>query len=125
PACPVRATPEMTFKPAEGRHGPEEVAQGTIGALLTSHDRTTRRTAYENYADAHLAMQHTMAASLAGGIKRDVFYARARRYASSIDAALEPNFIPADVFHNVLRTFRHHLGPWHRYWRAPRPARGL
>src|SRR5207302_10727276 len=65
-------------------------------SLLTSPDRTTRRTAYENYADAHLAMQHTMAASLAGGIKRDVFYARARRYASSIDAALEPNFIPAD-----------------------------
>src|SRR5437660_3199291 len=124
-AHPVLANTDMTFTPAEGRDGPEEVAQGTIGALLTSHDRTTRRTAYENYADAHLAMQHTMAASLAGGIKRDVFYARARRYASSVDAALEPNFIPADVLHNVIRTFRDNLGTWHRYWRVRRQALGL
>jgi oligoendopeptidase F len=66
-----------------------------------------------------------MAASLAGGIKRDVFYARARRYASSLDAALAPNHIPADVFHNVIRTFRDNLGTWHRYWRVRRRALGL
>jgi oligoendopeptidase F len=121
----VLANTDMAFEPAQGVDGPEVVAQGTIGALLTSADRKTRRTAYESYADAHLATQHAMAASLAGGIKRDVFYARARRYASSLDAALAPNHIPADVFHNVIRTFRDNLGTWHRYWRVRRKALGL
>jgi oligoendopeptidase F len=121
----VLANTDLRFPPAAGTDGPEEVAQGTIGALLTSPDRKTRRTAYESYADAHLAMQHAMAASLSGGIKRDVFHARARRYASSIDAALAPNFIPADVFHNVIRTFRDNLGTWHRYWRVRERALGL
>jgi oligoendopeptidase F len=121
----VLANTDMNFEPAQGSDGPEVVAQGTIGALLTSPDRQTRRTAYESYADAHLASQHAMAASLAGGIKRDVFYARARRYASSLDAALAPNHIPADVFHNVIRTFRDNLGTWHRYWRVRRRALGL
>jgi oligoendopeptidase F len=121
----VLANTDLKFEPAAGVDGPEEVAQGTIGHLLTSPDRETRRTAYESYADAHLAVRHTMAATLAGGIKRDVFYARTRRFASSLDAALAPNHIPAAVFHNVIRAFRDNLGTWHRYWRIRRRALGL
>jgi oligoendopeptidase F len=121
----VLANTDLKFEPAAGVDGPEEVAQGTIAHLLTSPDRETRRTAYESYADAHLAVRHTMAATLAGGIKRDVFYARARRFPSSLDAALAPNHIPAAVFHNVIRAFRDNLGTWHRYWRVRRHALDL
>ena len=121
----VLANADLRFAPASGANGEEEVAQGTIGALLTSPDRELRRTAFESYADAHLAMQHAMAASLAAGVKRDVFYSRARSYASSLDAALEPNHIPAAVYRNVIRAFRDNLGTWHRYWRVRRKALGL
>ena len=57
-----------------------------------------------------------MAASLSGAVKRDVFFARARGHASSLEAALEPGFIPVEVFHNVVKTFRDNVGTWHRYW---------
>jgi oligoendopeptidase F len=70
-------------------------------------------------------MQHAMAASLAGGVKRDVFFARARGYASSLEAALEPSHIPLAVFHNVVRTFRDNVATWHRYWRIRRQGLGL
>jgi oligoendopeptidase F len=121
----ILANTDLKFEPAAGVDGPEEVAQGSVAHLLTSPDRETRRTAYESYADAHLAVRHTMAATLAGGIKRDVFYARARRFPSSLDAALAPNHIPAAVFHNVIRAFRDNVGTWHRYWRVRRRALGL
>jgi len=121
----VLANADMKFPPAVGVEGAEEVAQGTIGALLTSPDPSIRRTAYESYADAHLALQNTMATSLAAGIKRDVFYGRARGYASSLHAALEPAFIPPEVFHNIIRAFRANVGTWHRYWRLRRTALGL
>jgi oligoendopeptidase F len=121
----VLANTDMTFQPAQGVDGSAEVAQGSISALLTSPDRETRRTAYESYADAHIAMEHTMAATIAGGVKRDVFYMRARRYASSLEAALAPGHIPPQVFHNVIRAFRDNLGTWHRYWRVRRKALGL
>ena len=121
----VLANTDLKFEPATGIDGPEEVAQGTISMLLTSPHRETRRTAYENYADAHLSVRHAMAASLAGGIKRDVFYARARRFPSSLEAALAPNHVPPQVFHNVIRAFRDNLGTWHRYWRLRRHALGL
>jgi oligoendopeptidase F len=121
----VLANADMKFPPAVGVEGAEEVAQGTIGALLTSPDPSIRRTAYESYADAHLALQNTMATSLAAGIKRDVFYARARGYASSLHGALEPAFIPLEVFHNIIKAFQANVGTWHRYWRLRRSALGL
>jgi oligoendopeptidase F len=121
----VLANTDLRFEPASGADGEEEVAQGTIGALLTSPDRDLRRTAFESYADAHLAMQHAMAVNLAAGVKRDVFYARARCYASSLEGSLEPNHIPAAVYHNVIRAFQDNLGTWHRYWRVRRKALGL
>ncbi len=70
-----------------------EIAQGTINALLGDPDREVRRTAWENYADAHLAMKHTLANCMAAGVKQDVFRARARRYGSSLEAAVSENFI--------------------------------
>ena len=122
----VLANTDLKFPPAVDSTGElHEVAQGTIANLLTSPDRALRRSAFESYADQHLAMQHAMAASLAGGIKRDVFFARARGYASSLEAALEPAHIPVEVFHNVVRTFQEHVGTWHRYWRIRRQALGL
>ncbi|HEV2036068.1 MAG TPA: oligoendopeptidase F [Candidatus Dormibacteraeota bacterium] len=122
----VLANTDLRFAPAIGAGGEQrEVAQGTISALLTSPDREFRRTAFESYADAHLAMQHAMAANLAAGIKRDVFYARARGFASPLEFALKPNHIPPEVFHNVIGTFRDNVGTWHRYWRVRRQALGL
>ena len=122
----VLANTDLSFEPARGADGQtHEVAQGTIASLLTNPDREVRRTAYESYADAHLAMRHAMAASLAGGVKRDVFFARARNFGSSLEAALEPAHIPVEVFHNVVRTFRDNVGTWHRYWRIRREALGL
>jgi len=122
----VLANTDLKFAPAVGSDGQlHEVAQGTIAALLTNADRDVRRTAFESYADEHLRMQHAMAASLSGAVKRDVFFARARGHASSLEAALEPGFIPTDVFHNVIKTFRENVSTWHRYWRIRRRLLGL
>ena len=63
-----------------------------------------RQDAWERSADAYLAFRNTFAATLAGAVKRDVFYARARGYQSSLDAALAGDDIPRGVFHNLLDT---------------------
>jgi len=117
---------ELKCAPARSSTGETfEVTQGTINALRTHTDREVRRTAFENYADAHLAFKNTMANCLAAGVKQDVFRMRARRYASSLQAALASNFIPLDVFPNLINTFRANLPIWHRYWDVRRRALGV
>ena len=113
----ILANAELAFEPANGAAGDYELAQGTYADLLTNPDRDVRRSAWENYADAHLALRRTMAASLNTGVRRDVFFARARHYRDSLEAALDPNNIPVEVFHNVIAAFRANVGTWHRYWR--------
>jgi oligoendopeptidase F len=116
---------DLRFAPAHTAAGESiELAQGNLGALLTSADRETRRSAWESYADAHLATRNTMAACLATGVKQDVFLARARRYPSSLEAALEASTIPVAVFHNLIETYRRNLPTWHRYWSIRRRALG-
>jgi oligoendopeptidase F len=122
----VLTNAELRFRPAVDSAGVEhEVAQGVYQDLLGSEDRELRRTAWESYADAHLAAAKTMAACLATGVKRDVFLVRARGYRDSLDAALTPHHIPVQVFHNVVDAFREHVGTWHRYWRVRRRALDL
>ncbi len=117
---------DLRFAPAHTAAGdPLDLAQGNIGALLTSPDRDVRRSAWASYADAHLSMQNTMAACLATGVKQDVFMARARRYPSALEASLAANNIPADVFHNLIATYRRNLPTWHRYWSLRRRVLGF
>lgn len=101
-----------------------EVVQGNLNRLVTDPDREVRRSAWENYADAHLAVKNTAANCLATGVKQHVFLARARNYASSLQAALEPTYIPEEVFRNLIETFRARLPVWHKYWRVRRKALG-
>ena len=118
---------EIVFAPAHSADGTEqfEVTHGTLGALLSNADRTVRRTAWESYADGHLAFKNTLANALAAGVKQDVWRARARRYTSSLEAALTPPNIPMQVFHNLIATFQRNLPTWHRYWRLRRRVLGV
>jgi oligoendopeptidase F len=121
----VLANTDLDFPPARGADGATyDITQGTIGALLSHVDRDVRRTAWEHYADAHRAFEHTMANALTTGVKQDVFMMRARGYRSSLEASLSSNFIPVEIFHNLIDTFRRNLPTWHRYWRVRRRMLG-
>ncbi|MGI6368923.1 MAG: oligoendopeptidase F [Anaerolineae bacterium] len=123
----ILANADLQFAPASAGPGTPDlpVVQGTYTALETHPNREVRRTAFESYADAHLAVKNTMAACLATGVKRDVFMARQHRYDSALEAAVSANFVPSTIFHNVVDTFRRNLPTWHRYWRVRRKAMGL
>jgi oligoendopeptidase F len=117
---------DMRFEPARGSDGVEyEVGQGSIVSLVSNPDREVRRTAWESYNGGYASHKNTLASTLAAKIKQDVFYARARGYGSSLEAALSKEQIPVEVFHNLVSVFRQNLPTWHRYWRIRREALGL
>src|SRR5918997_1337559 len=101
------------------------LAQGNLSHFLDSANRRVRQEAWEESADAYLAFRNTFAATLAGAVKRDVFYARARGYDSSLEAALAYDNIPREVFHNLVDTVWKHLPVWHRYFSVRRRLLGL
>jgi len=121
----VLSDADLKFRPARNSRGQEfDIAQGTIGKLLTDPDRELRKTAWENYADAYLQFKNTAANCIAAGVKQNVFLAKARNYGSALEAALYPNNVPVEVFHNLIEIYRKSLSIWHRYWRLRKEALG-
>lgn len=96
--------------------GSVALAQSNADLLITSDQRSVRQAAWRRYADGYLGVKNTMAATLAGAVKSDVFYARARRYDSAREASMQPHNIPVQVFDTLVDTVRAHLPLWHRYW---------
>jgi oligoendopeptidase F len=116
---------DMTFKPARGADGVElEVGQSSIGSLVSHPDRDVRRSAWQNYADGYLALKNTLTSCLTAAVKQDVFNMRTRNYPSSLEASVTSNFVPVEVFHNLIDVFKRNLPTWHRYWRLRRRALG-
>lgn len=112
---------DLVFKPAVSSTGASlEVGQASLGGLITSPDRETRRTAWENYSDGYLAFKNTFAASYISQLKQDVFNTRARGYETCLHTNMGQDSIPVEVYHNLLEVFKKNLPTWHRYWRLRR-----
>jgi oligoendopeptidase F len=117
---------DFKFKPAKDSQGNVlDVTQGTLSNLMHNSDRKVRRVAYENYMDRYIEHKNTLATNLAHSIKANVFYMRARKHESSLAASLFDLNIPAEVFYNLIDTFKKNLPVWHRYFEIRRKALGL
>ena len=102
-----------------------QLAQGNVEKYLSSTDPAVRRAAWTAAADAHLAFANTLAETLQTGIKKDVFYARARNFETALTASLSPTNLPESVFHNLIATVRKNYPTWHRFFRVRRKLLGV
>lgn len=107
---------DMEFGTVRDEHGQEIVlTHARYLRLMESPDRGVREIAMHTLYQAYRRHHHTLAALLASSVKKDVFYARARRYPSSLHAALHPTNVPVEVYRELIRTVRRHLPVLHRY----------
>lgn len=111
------------IRDADGRD--VELTQGRFIPLLASPDRRVRREVFAALYGTYRRHLHTLAATLAASVKKDVFFARARRYSSALAAALGKGNIPASVYHNLIRVVNDNLPLLHRYLRLRRRLLGL
>jgi oligoendopeptidase F len=99
---------------------------GQYRALLeTNRRQEDRAAAYRAFHQAYAASQNTYAALYNGVLQRDWFHARARGYATTLDAALHGNNIPTAVVENLIAVAKQHVEPLRRYHRLRRRVLGL
>ena len=93
--------------------------------LEESRDREVRRTAYERFNDAYLQHKFVLASLHAGGVRKDVFYARARGFQSARHMALHANAIDEQVYDTLIDVTRRHTGTVARYGELRRTLLGV
>jgi len=102
-----------TVKDPEGKD--VEITSSSFGAAMQSKDREYRRTAFEALMGSFLDVKSTLAASLAGAMQRDWFYAKARKYPTALAGALDAENLPEGVYDNLVKTLNAHRQSLHRY----------
>jgi oligoendopeptidase F len=93
--------------------------------LETNRNASDRLTAYRAFHQSFADSQNTIAAMYNGVLQRDWFQARARGYASTLDAALHGNDIPTSVVENLIAVTKAGVEPFRRYHRLRRKVLGL
>jgi len=103
-----------------------QLTQGNyVAKFLESQDRSVRKGAFEAMLGAYRDLCNTLAATLGSQVKRDIFFARARKYDSTLQAALDPNNIPIAVYDSLITTVHANLPVLYRYLRLRKRLLGL
>lgn len=97
-----------------------ELTNSSFSQFLQSPQREVRRNAFHQYYRQFVAHENTLAATLGGSIQKDVYYARARGYSSSLAAALFPDNVPPTVYDRLIAAVRNHLPAVHHYYHVRR-----
>ncbi|MBX6394575.1 MAG: oligoendopeptidase F [Alicyclobacillaceae bacterium] len=107
----------------EGRE--VELTKSRYSQFLESRDRRVRKDAFEALYSAYKERLHTLSATYHASVKKDVFYARVRKYGSALEAALDEDNVPVEVYTNLIAAVREFLPVLHRYLRLRKKVLGL
>ena len=108
---------------APGRRIP--LSHGSFSTCLHKPDRNVRRQAFHQYYAEFTDHANTLAATLAGSVHRDAYYARARNYKSALESALFDDQCPTSVYDNLIAAVRSKLPDVHRYFQVRRRAMNI
>ncbi|MBB6216276.1 oligoendopeptidase F [Anaerosolibacter carboniphilus] len=102
-----------------------EVTKGRYVKFLESGDRRVRKDAFQALYSSYGKQKNTIASTLNYSIKKDVFYARVRKYPSALQASLDSDNIPVSVYDNLIKTVHEHLPSMYRYVDLRKKALGV
>lgn len=102
-----------------------QLTQTTFSIFMENQDRKIREEAYKKFYAKFEENQHVIAALYAGSVNQDVFYAQAKGYPSSLEAALYSNKVPVSVYKNLIECVHKNLGTLHEYYALRKKVLGL
>lgn len=91
------------------------ITHGRFIQLLESSDQRVREEAFKGVYGAYNSFRNTLAAAFSSNVKQETFYAKARKYPSSLHKALDAGNIPIEVYTNLIDAVHDNLGLLHRY----------
>ncbi|MBN2376965.1 MAG: oligoendopeptidase F [Sedimentisphaerales bacterium] len=78
-------------------------------------NRSDRDAVFQAFWKSFEKFKGTFGTQLYAQVKKDMFYAHARNYNSSLESALDKNNIPTDVYLQLIENVHNNLDSFHRY----------
>ena len=102
-----------SVKDAEGKE--IRITNGRFVPLQMSKDRDLRKEVFEKFYSRYNEFRNTWAALYDGQVKQQIFFAKARKYASTFEAAVDGNNVDPAVCDRLIDSVHRGLGKMHRY----------
>lgn len=103
--------PEITDK--DGKK--VRLTHGNYIPFMESSNREVRKEAFQALYSVYGQYKNTTAAILNAQVKQLQFFANARKYESSLHAALDETEVPVDVYYNLVDAVNDNMSYMHRY----------
>ena len=117
---------DIKFPSIEDEQGNKvHLSEGRYRSYIMSENRDVRKTAFEGLFTTYNQFRNTFAATLNGSIKKNVFFAKTRKYKSVLVSALEGDNVPDEVYDNLINAVHQGLKPLHRYVELKKKALSL
>lgn len=92
-----------------------QMTHGLYGVVMHSGTREERRAWFKALYGAYIKKINTLTETYGGNVKKDVFYARARKYNSCLEMSLAGSDVPVCVYDNLIKTVHGALKNMHKY----------
>jgi oligoendopeptidase F len=99
--------------------------QATFSVSRSLPNREDRRKVFDAFFGALGDYRGTIGTALNAEVQKDLFYMRARKYPTTLDAALEPDSIPTSVYTKLIDGVNANLPTFHRYLNLRKRMLGL
>ena len=117
---------DIKFPTITGEDGePVEITHGKYIKLLESQNREVRKAAFEGLYESYGKFKNTLAAVYRANVKQAGFFAKARKYKSSLEASLSGSAIPVEVYDSLIESVHAHLPALHEYVRVRKEKLGV
>lgn len=104
----------------------ETLNSATLSKFLKNKDRNVRKQAYHNFFKEYKKFENVFAATLAGNMEKDAFYADVRKFNSPLASSLFNDFVPEELFFKILDKANKEYRPlFHKYNRLKKDILGL
>ena len=117
---------DIKFPVITGEDGePVEITHGKYGKLLESQNREVRKAAFLGLYESYGKFKNTLATTYGANVKQAGFFAKARKYASSLEASLTGSHIPTEVYDSLIESVHAHLPALHKYMEVRKEKLGV
>lgn len=107
---------DMEFPTTIDENGqPIQLSEGRYSLFIRSANRDVRAQAFTNLFTTYNKYRNTFSSTLSGDVKKNVFYAKTRKYNSALESSLKADNVPTEVYDNLIATVHNNLSPLHRY----------
>lgn len=101
------------------------LTNGSYISLMESGDRKLRENTFRAFYGVYDGNRNSLAAMLNAEVRKNVFFARARKYESALQGALQPVEVPEAVYHNLIEAVHQNMDKMYRYMALRKKIMGL